>query len=107
MKTTIANINRKERYTVYVGRAGHGEDGYFGNPHTIGKLCVKCRIIHTRRDSIEAFRRDFDQRIATDAEFRQRVEGLRGQILGCFCAPERCHAEVYVEWLVTHPPEAT
>ena len=29
--TRVVNI-RKEAYDVYIGRAGKGQDGYFGNP---------------------------------------------------------------------------
>lgn len=31
------------------------------------------------------------------------VEQLRGQMLACWCPPERCHGDVLLEWLETHP----
>ena len=34
--TRVVNI-RKEAYDVYIGRAGKGQDGYFGNPF---RLCL-------------------------------------------------------------------
>jgi len=35
MQTVVVNIN-KEPFDIYIGRAGRGEDGYFGNPFRIG-----------------------------------------------------------------------
>ena len=31
MDTTVVNLF-KNKYDVYIGRAGKGQDGYFGNP---------------------------------------------------------------------------
>jgi len=35
MKTVVVNIYQ-EQFDVYIGRAGRGEDGYFGNPFRMG-----------------------------------------------------------------------
>lgn len=102
MTTRVVNIGRGDAYDVYVGRKGKGHDGYFGNPHVVDSGCT-CAwpvvIYHDRADAIATFRRDFAVRIEHDAEFRRRVEALRGLRLGCFCAPDACHADVYAEWL--------
>ena len=34
-RTRVVNI-REEDYDVYIGRAGRGMDGYFGNPFRLG-----------------------------------------------------------------------
>ena len=34
MKTRVVNI-KEEKYDVYIGRAGRGQDGYFGNPFVL------------------------------------------------------------------------
>lgn len=34
-ETTVVNI-KTDSYDVYIGRAGHGHSGYFGNPFNIG-----------------------------------------------------------------------
>lgn len=86
-RTRVVNLHRSP-YDVYIGRAGQGQDGYFGNP---------CR--GNRRDAIEAFRTYFHARLGTDVEFKRRVEELRGKRLGCFCAPKECHGDVIVEYL--------
>lgn len=97
MTTRVVNI-KLDRCEVYIGRAGHGYDGYFGNPH---------RNLQ-RRDSIALYQRTFPRRIADDPVFRQRVAALRGKVLGCFCAPSGglgtndpllCHGQVIAGWL--------
>lgn len=83
--TRVVNLHRSS-YDVYIGRAGKGQDGYFGNPYK-------------GSGAVEQFRRYFYQRIANDSAFHQRVQALRGKRLGCFCAPKICHGDVYVEYL--------
>lgn len=92
MKTHVVNMRHGACYDVFIGRAGHGERGYYGNPYYDG----------TREENIRRFREYFAHRIETDPEFRQRVLALRGKRLGCFCAPRPCHGDVYVAWLETH-----
>lgn len=91
MITTVVNLYR-DRYDVYIGRAGKGKDGYFGNPF---------RVLNAlnRGSTIEAYRKYFNNRISTDLEFKRRVEELRGKVLGCFCKPNACHGDVIAEYL--------
>lgn len=94
-KTTVVNIHRDEPYDVYVGRAGKGQDGYFGSPCVSG----------SRSTNIRAFESYFRARIARDPEYKARVLALRGQRLGCFCAPQICHAHVIAAWIDAQPEE--
>lgn len=89
--TRVVNL-RHEAFDVYIGRAGRGQDGYFGNPF---RLPPDGR----RGATLDSYRTYFLSRIDTDAEFRSRVEGLRGKRLGCFCKPAACHGDVIAEWL--------
>lgn len=91
--TTVANINRGERYDVYIGRAGHGHDGYFGNPFNKG----------SRDQKIAQFEEYFWDRIKNDPEYRHRVERLKGKILGCFCDPAACHGHIISDYLNALP----
>lgn len=103
METTVVNL-RKEAYDVYIGRAGKGQDGYFGNPHTMGMVyCAYCKGSHDRTDAIATYKKEFLKRIQTDKEFRRRVLTLRGKRLGCFCKPQDCHGDVIKEWLDKNP----
>ena len=87
---------RFQPFDVYVGRAGQGYDGTFGNPFP---------PLHRgdRLASIERYRVYFFQRVEVDPTFRAAVLALRGLRLGCFCAPCACHGEVIANWL-NHPP---
>jgi hypothetical protein len=102
--TTVVNI-RNEEYDVYIGRAGKGQDGYFGNNHPVYQIskswteCPICHCKHTRDEAITAFKKDFDTRINNDVEFKQKVLSLRGKRLGCFCSPLNCHGAIYKNWL--------
>jgi hypothetical protein len=87
---TVVNL-RNEKYDVYIGRAGHGHDGYFGNPH-------KTRW-DIRGATLKKYREYFYNRIATDPEFKERVLALKGKKLGCFCKPYPCHGDIIAEYV--------
>lgn len=103
--TTVANIRhlppawRSDPRYVYIGRAGRGFSGEYGNPHPVGKWCRLCSSIHPRAHAIAAFRADALRRYASDLAYRAHVEFLRGKVLVCYCFPQPCHADVYVELL--------
>jgi len=103
MDTRVVNL-RNSGYDVYIGRAGKGEQGYFGNPHTVG-YCKLCRKTHDREGAISEYVKYFLERVQTDAEFRRRVLALEGKRLGCFCAPLPCHGDIIIRWLDESPPE--
>ncbi|MDP2741435.1 MAG: DUF4326 domain-containing protein [bacterium] len=91
MQTVVVNI-KKEPFDVYIGRAGRGEDGYFGNPFHIGNGI-------SRQDAVGRFQSYFADRIEKDSEFKRRVLALRSKRLGCFCKPNACHGDVIADWL--------
>lgn len=88
--TTVVNL-RTAKYDVYIGRAGKGQDGYFGNQFPIGPM--------TRGEVINEFRKTFYLRLQCDPEFKRRVHELKGKVLGCFCKPQACHGDVIAEYL--------
>lgn len=87
--TTVVNI-RNEGYDVYIGRAGRGEDGYFGNPYHGN---------HDRLTNIALYKKWFLSSIDDDPVFKARVMELAGKRLGCFCKPKACHGDVITHWL--------
>ena len=89
-RTTVVNLKSGAPFDVYIGRA-RGARGYFGNPYTVAA--------YGREEALRLYRRHFRERMATDAEFRRRVEALRGQTLGCFCKPAHCHGDVIAAYL--------
>lgn len=94
-KTTVVNIRRNE-YDVYIGRAGHGHDGYFGNPFSAMRD-------GGRERAIALYEIYFYKRLQTDSEFATRVDELRGKRLGCFCSPKNCHGNVIASYLNIDP----
>lgn len=95
--TVVVNLNDRMPYDVYIGRAGRGLDGYFGNPY-------KRNGIHSRDTLIARYAVYFAKRIVSDAEFKRRVLELRGKRLGCFCTPHPCHGNVIAAYLNELPP---
>lgn len=79
MTTTVVNLNRANgRYTVYIGRPSK-----WGNPFVIGRdgnrdqVCEKYeRWIRSQTDLMADAKRE-----------------LKGQVLGCYCKPHRCHGD--------------
>lgn len=105
MPTRVVNIAHAP-CDVYVGRAGRGLDGYFGNPYRVGDVCAGCGQRHaTGGSTLPCYRKYFAYRLDRDAEFRRRVLGLRGKTLGCFCAPHPCHGDVIAGWVDAQPEE--
>lgn len=99
--TKVVNL-RQESFDVYIGRAGKGQSGYFGNAHPIG-WCPICQCSHKRGEALAAFKKDFLIRVEQDSEFRKQVIALKGKTLGCFCKPLPCHGDIFAEWLDNLP----
>ena len=91
MNTKVVNM-KYEAYDVYIGRAGRGQDGYFGNPFIL-------QVGESRGSSLDKYRVYFHERLTTDSEFRKRILELKGKTLGCFCKPYPCHGDIIAEYL--------
>lgn len=105
MKTTVINIRnappgwQSDPDYVYIGRAGKGLSGDYGNPHFVDRFCSLCQCWHMRGEAIAFFRDETERKFEIDEGFRAKLEKLRGKYLVCFCAPQKCHGDVYVELL--------
>lgn len=88
--TTVVNL-RYAPYDVYIGRAGKGKDGYFGNPYTLHREADRALVL-------KQYLAHFIVRIQNDAEFKVRIHALRGKVLGCFCAPRLCHGNIIAHY---------
>lgn len=102
--TRVVNL-RREPFDVYIGRAGHGQDGYFGNPIPVDFKRMK--EPGYAEEMLGRYRAHFIQRVERDADFRARVLELRGKVLGCFCKDTRgegpCHGDIIAAWVDGRP----
>ena len=97
--TRVVNM-KDDGYDVYIGRAGHGEDGYWGNPVRLYEQCSWCDDIHiTKGSTLKCFKLYFDKRLEEDPEFKRRTIKLKGKVLGCFCKPDKCHGDIIADYL--------
>lgn len=96
METKVINIKdapsgwKDDPNYVYIGRAGHGLTGYFGNPFT--KKSSK------NDDILERYRGYVEHLLEMDREFNRRVKELKGKTLVCFCKPKRCHGDILAHY---------
>jgi Domain of unknown function (DUF4326) len=79
---------RRSRFDRYVGR-GAGERGRFGNPFAVGRDGSRDEVIALHRLWL------WDEIVAGRFTLRE-LAALEGKVLGCWCAPRRCHAETLV-----------
>ena len=89
----VENIEEwlKSDNNVYVGREGENEvlkneDCKWGNPFTL-------REYRSRKKVVDLYRAD----ISNNEELMAAIEQLHGKVLGCWCSPCQCHAEVLHE----------
>lgn len=72
---------KKDGYDVYVGRPS-----VWGNPFREG-------VDGTREEVIERYR----SYLLGNERLMGMLPQLRGKVLGCWCAPKSCHADVLLE----------
>jgi hypothetical protein len=90
---------------VHCKKAPQGSFVYIGRPHLLGNpypLADPKNDVQ-RKDVIEKYRTWLDERVQNDPAFREALNTLRGQDLGCWCAPRACHGDVIMEWLQNNP----
>jgi hypothetical protein len=87
--TRVINLHRDrppgEGY-MYVGRPSE-----WGNPFVIGRDGDRANVIRLYTDMLRF-------RALGGKEWKGKLRGLKGKVLGCFCAPEPCHADILAKW---------
>lgn len=93
----VVNIRYYQGDYVYMGRAGHGQDGTFGNPY---------RKEDHGEQALVMFDELFPKLVRDDAVYNRKLYAiLYGQTraLGCFCKKKdgsgRCHVDPIARWL--------
>ncbi len=77
--------NKRESFDVYIGRPTK-----WGNPfsHKDGTLAEF--KVASRDEAVDAYA----AWVKTQPELLAALPELRGKVLGCWCAPQRCHGDV-------------
>lgn len=101
-------------YDVYIGRAGKGQEGLFGNPVRMDARCPRCHLVHrTAGATLPCYEDYLRERLSADAVFKEKFLALHGKTLGCFCAPAGgiearypwiCHGQVMLKVLAEFYP---
>lgn len=90
MKTRVTSVKaappgwEDDPAFVYIGRAGKGLSGPWGNPYT-GL---------PREESIATYEKWMAVRLMLEPQLRTDVARLSGKTLVCFCFPLPCHGDV-------------
>lgn len=87
--TNVVNKNTTDQYDIYIGRGSP-----WGNPFAIGHGEGP-----DRAEVITRYRDYFEEKINSDAAFRNGILSMRGMRLACFCKPEACHGDVIADYL--------
>jgi len=83
--TKVANVDKGEKYDVYIGRGSK-----WGNPYAIGFDGDRDEVIHK-------YKYDFERGFLKFS--KDDVLELKGKTLGCHCKPAACHGDVIAEYL--------
>ncbi len=87
-RTRVVNV-KHEDCDVYIGRAMPGRPGsLFANRYRIGPDGTRAEVLAKHREDA-----------LNNPELLAQLESLRGKRLGCWCKPQDCHGDLYVELL--------
>jgi len=96
MKTRVVHC-KEEPCDVYIGRK-NGTQEHYGNPFPISRYCDREMSINNFRMWIKGI--DFQDILPYRRKWiLDNLGKLRGKTLGCWCHPEKCHGDVYIELL--------
>ena len=93
---------------TYIGRAGKGKPGPFGNPIVKGRQCQICGTTHLDGGStLACYEIYLRNRLASDEVFAKAFWELKGKRLLCFCRPKDgfkpnqliCHGQIMAKIL--------
>lgn len=86
MGVTVVHCKR-DPHDIYIGRPSK-----WGNPftHLVGKGTLATFVVGTRDEAVDAYA----EWIKTQPHLMAALPELRGKVLGCWCAPQRCHGDV-------------
>jgi len=84
---------KRDAYDMYIGR---GRGSIWGNPYSHKQGTQAKFKVDTVEEAIECYRRWLWRQIKSGEITLEQLAALDGKVLGCWCAPGRCHGEVLV-----------
>ena len=97
-QTVLANLRSDKALIAWAQESGLyvriDRRSEWGNPFKIEDEAV-------RAEAIEGYR----QYVAGQDELIDRLDDLRGKVLGCWCFPDPCHGSVLIELIEGSPVE--
>ena len=93
---TVEDIDKwlEEEDNIYIGRSTEeipsGSD--WGNPYTLGTFKSRRKVVQL-----------YEEHVKSTKDLLNTVSGLKGKVLGCWCAPDQCHGEVLHKLAGNHP----
>jgi len=79
---------------VYVGRPTK-----WGNPYSHQAGTLARHKVATRDEAVDAYKAALERKFAQDPAALARLQAeLKGRDLVCWCAPQRCHADVLLAY---------
>jgi hypothetical protein len=87
-KTSVVNIHHKVPFTRYCGRGSN-----YGNPFSHLENTTALYKVATRDEAIERYREWAESHVDIEKAYRE----LDGEVLACFCKPQRCHCDILIE----------
>jgi ribA/ribD-fused uncharacterized protein len=90
------NLTKAEQAdAVYIGRAGKGKTGKFGNLYEVGKPPDNFTV----EEAVELYRKDLWEKIKSDPDYAKDIYALKGKKLACPGpeADDACHGQVIVK----------
>ena len=105
MKTQVINLKHARPGDVYIGRAGKGRPGPWGNPFRLQNPKDDTQ----RQAVLDRYRRWLTAEVESGRLPLTRLAALAGKRLSCFCKPKDCHGDVLAqaaEWAAGGPDKA-
>ena len=81
---------KKEKYNIYVGRPSK-----WGNPFSHKKGTLAKYLVSSRDEAVSKHREWITK--GEGVYLLKDIKELKGKVLGCWCSPKPCHAEILAE----------
>ena len=95
------NVYIGRRGIVFVKTDGDGkerfpkQDSIFANPFKVGKN-------YTLDQSLEQYEEYIKKRLDNEPDLVQKLLGLQGKHLGCWCKPNKCHGDILLKMITKY-----